>query len=70
MMQGESFFSRLRRAKIRTHHYIAGPYLSAYADEMSWREDNRRKSTGELYLAIADAALKHPVSRQWKGYWR
>jgi len=68
--QAESFFSRLRRAEIGTHHHIAGPYLSAYADEMSWREDNRRKSTGELYLAIADAALKHPVSRQWKGYWQ
>jgi hypothetical protein len=64
------FFSRLRRAEIGTHHHIAGPYLSAYADEMSWREDNRRKSTSELYLAIADAALKHGVSRQWKGYWQ
>jgi transposase-like protein len=68
--QAESYFSRLRRAEIGTHHHIAGPYLSAYADEMSWREDNRRKSTGELYLAIADAALKHPVSRNWKGYWQ
>jgi len=68
--QAESFFSRLRRAEIGTHHHIAGPYLNAYADEMSWREDNRRKSTGELYLAMADAALKHPVSRQWKGYWQ
>lgn len=55
---------------IGTHHHIAGPYLSACADEMSWREDNRRRSTGELYLAMADAALKHPVSRQWKGYWQ
>jgi transposase-like protein len=68
--QAESFFSRLRRAEIGTHHHIAGPYLNAYADEMSWREDNRRRSTGELYLAMADAALKHPVSRQWKGYWQ
>jgi hypothetical protein len=52
------------------HHYIAGPYLNAYADEMAWREDNRRRSNGEQYLAIADAALKHPVSRRWKGYRR
>jgi transposase-like protein len=66
----ESFFSRLRRAEIGTHHHIAGPYLAAYAGEMSWREDNRRRSNGELYLAITDAALKHPVSRQWKGYWQ
>jgi hypothetical protein len=68
--QAESFFSRLRRAEIGTHHHIAGPYLAAYADEMAWREDNRRRSNGELYLAITDAALKHPVSRQWKGYWQ
>jgi hypothetical protein len=37
---------------------------------MVWREDNRRRSNGELYLAIIDAALKHPVSRQWNGYWQ
>jgi hypothetical protein len=51
-------------------HHIAGPYLNAYADEMSWREDNRRRSNGELYLAITDAALTHLVSRQWKGSWQ
>jgi ISXO2-like transposase domain len=65
-----SFFSRLRRAEIGMHHHIAGPYLNAYADEMAWREDNRRRSNGELYLAMADAALRHAVSRQWKGYWQ
>jgi len=47
------------------HHHIAGPYLNAYASEISWREDNRRISYGQQYLAIADAALKHPMSRQW-----
>ncbi len=66
----ESYFSRLRRAEIGTHHHIAGPYLMAYADEMAWREDNRRISNGELYLMAADAAARHPVSRQWKGYWQ
>jgi hypothetical protein len=68
--QAESFFSRLRRAEIGMHHHIAGPYLNAYADEMAWREDNRRRSNGELYLAMADAALRHGVSRQWKGHWQ
>jgi transposase-like protein len=68
--QAERFFSRLRRAEIGIHHHIAGPYLNAYAGEMSWRQDNRRCSTGELYLTIANAALKHPVSRQWKSYWQ
>lgn len=68
--QAESFFSRLRRAEIGTHHRIAGNYLSAYASEMAWREDNRRISNGEQFLLATGAALAHPVSRQWKGYWQ
>ncbi len=66
----ESFFSRLRRSEIGIHHHIAGPYLNAYAAEMAWREDNRRVSNGEQYLIVTSAALAHPVSRQWKGYWQ
>jgi hypothetical protein len=68
--QAESFFSRIRRAEIGIHHHIAGPYLNAYANEMAWREDNRRVSNGELYLMAANAALKHPISKQWCGYWQ
>lgn len=68
--QAESFFSRLRRAEIGIHHKIAGPYLAAYAAEMDWREDNRRMSNGEQYKAVATAALLHPVSVNWKGYWQ
>jgi transposase-like protein len=66
----ESFFSRLRRAEIGIHHCISKQYLSAYAHEMAWREDNRRMSNGEQYLVAVNAALAHPVSRQWKGYWQ
>jgi transposase-like protein len=66
----ESFFSRLRRAEIGTHHHISGSYLHAYAGEMAWREDRRRVSNGEQYLMAVGAALAHPVSRQWKGYWQ
>jgi hypothetical protein len=68
--QAESFFSRLRRAEIGIHHHVAGPYLSAYASEMAWRENNRRIRNGEQYLLATDAALQRPVSRQWKGYWQ
>ncbi len=66
----ESFFSRLRRAEIGTHHKIAGPYLHQYANEMAWREDHRRMSNGEQYLRVTGVALAQPVSRQWKGYWQ
>ncbi len=66
----ESFFSRVRRAELGIHHHIAGPYLASYAAEMAWREDYRRTSNGEQYLVVINAALAHPVSRQWKGYWQ
>ncbi len=66
----ESFFSRLRRAEMGMHHHIAGPYLGSYATEMAWRENNRRMSNGSLYQMMCFAALQHPVSRQWKGYWQ
>jgi transposase-like protein len=68
--QAESFFSRLRRAEIGTHHHISGRYLHAYAGEMAWRENNRRVSNGAQYLGVTAAALNAPVSRQWKGYWQ
>jgi ISXO2-like transposase domain len=66
----ESYFSRLRRAEIGTHHHIVGRYLGAYAAEMDWREDNRRESNGAQFDRITRAAAAHPVSRQWKGYWQ
>lgn len=66
----ESFFSRLRRAEVGIHHSVAGPYLRSYADEMGWRENLRRVSNGEQYMALTSAAAAYPVSRQWKGYWQ
>lgn len=66
----ESFFSRIRRAEIGMHHHIAGPYLADYAHEMAWREDARRINNGEQFLLIGLAALIHPPSTRWKGYWQ
>jgi hypothetical protein len=68
--QAESFFSRLRRAEIGIHHHISGRYLAAYANEMAWREDNRRVPNGAQYQMIAAAAMAHAVSQTWKGYWQ
>jgi hypothetical protein len=45
--QAEEYFNRLRRAEIGIHHHIAGAYLFRYAQESSWREDNRRVSNGD-----------------------
>lgn len=66
----ESYFSRLRRAEQGVHHHVAGKYLDAYANEMAWRENHRRVSNGEQFTMITRAALDHPVSRKWKGYWQ
>ena len=62
--QVESYFSRLRRAELGQPHRVSGKYLTAYAVEMAWREDNRWLPNGALYQAATAAALAHPVSRQ------
>lgn len=66
----ESYFARLRRMEFGTHHHIAGPYLGAYANEVSWREDRRRFSNLENFEAALNHTTHHPVSRKWKGYWQ
>lgn len=68
--QAESYFSRLRRAEIGTHHHIAGPYLNAYANEMAWREDHRRVDNGSQVMLVAGAAMLSRQSRSWTGYWQ
>ena len=63
----EEYFSRLRRAEIGIHHHIAGAYLLRYAQELSWREDNRRVSNGDQVSRIAGLALKAGQERGF--YW-
>ena len=66
----ESFFSRLRRAEIGTHHHIAGKHLASYASEMAWREDARRQSNGNQFTMIMSAAAMAPKSEAWCGFWQ
>jgi hypothetical protein len=68
--RAESFFSRLRRFEVGTHHHIAGPYLDAYAGECAWREDHRRLPNGEQFEAILAAGLRPRRSPRWTGYWQ
>jgi hypothetical protein len=68
--QAEEYFSRLRRAEIGIHHHIAGAYLLRYAQESSWREDNRRQSNGEQVNRIAHLAMKRGKSVDFTGYWQ
>lgn len=68
--QAESFFSRLRRAEVGTHHHIAGKYLGAYVAEMAWREDFNRVADGYQYTMAVSAVAVAPQSHQWAGYWQ
>lgn len=66
----ESYFSRLRRAELGHHHHIAGTYLLRYAQEASWREDNRRVTNGDQTQRIAHLALNRKPSVDFSGYWQ
>ena len=68
--QAESFFSRLRRMEVGTHHHVSGRYLHQYATEAAWREDHRREANGAQFERVIGAAMAHSVSREWKGYWQ
>jgi hypothetical protein len=46
------------------------PYLKFYAGEMGWREDHRRWDNRAQWELAGVAALGHPVSRNWCGYWQ
>ncbi len=66
----EEYFSRLRRAEAGHHHHIAGVYLLRYAQEASWREDNRRVSNGDQVRRLAGLALGKRTSPDFVGYWQ
>ncbi len=68
--QAESYFSRLRRMEVGTHHHIAGPYLDQYANEAAWREDHSRIANGRQAGLVLGATLASKQSRSWAGYWQ
>jgi transposase-like protein len=66
----EEFFSRMRRGEIGHHHHIAGPYLLRFAQEATWREDNRRTPNGAQVERLSTLALKRKPSVDFSGYWQ
>ena len=60
----------MRRAEIGHHHHVAGPYLIRYAQEASWREDNRRLPNGTQVRNVIALALASRPSVDWAGYWQ
>lgn len=68
--QAESFFSRVDRMEMGTHHHIAGPYLWGYGCDAVWREDHRRETQAERFDSLLVGLLSNTVSRTMKGYWQ
>lgn len=66
----ESLFSRMRRMVAGQHHGVSGKYLHQYAAHTGWLEDHRRRSNGANTRGLIGSSMKHPVSRNWKGYWQ
>lgn len=68
--QAESFFSRFRRLQYGQCHKISNLYLSNYANEIAYREDNRRMSNKTMMLDIATKSIHTPTHNEWTGYWQ
>lgn len=68
--QAESFFTRARRFVLGQIHRITPMYLFDYANEMAWREDMRRKSTGTQLRTLLHMALNTQNSKWWCRYWQ
>lgn len=60
----------MRRAEIGHHHHIAGAYLLRYAQEATWREDNRRESNGAQVSRLTGLAMSSKPSVDFSGYWQ
>jgi hypothetical protein len=60
----------MRRAEIGHRHHVAGAYLLRYAQEASWREDNRRMSNGDQVKRLAGLAMMRKPSVDFSGYWQ
>jgi hypothetical protein len=55
------WFRNDKKAQER-HHHIAGQYLLGYAQEASWREDNRLVDNGAQVSRLASLAMKRKPS--------
>ncbi|QEH47366.1 IS1595 family transposase [Aggregatibacter actinomycetemcomitans] len=69
--QAESFFSRFKRMYYGQLHKMSNIYLLNYANEVAYREDNRRKSNGWQFHDILEKCLRTTNNdNEWCGYWQ
>jgi len=68
--QAESYFSRFRRFQHGQIHRMGQLYISNYANEIAYREDNRRSSNGAMFKDIFEKCMETIQSNEWTGYWQ
>ncbi len=69
--QAESFFSRFKRMYYGHVHKMSNTYLLNYANEVAYREDNRRKDNGWQFRDILGKCLETSNEQnEWCGYWQ
>jgi len=61
---------RVTRFRITVSRRAGSAPRRPKAHEMARKEDYRRKANGTLNGTATGAALGHPVSRVWAGYWQ
>ena len=66
----ESHYARVRRSELGIHHRIVGKYLELYASTLAWHENTRRQRFSFKLRETVQAAMDHPTSRKFCGYWQ
>ncbi|MEZ6854824.1 IS1595 family transposase [Halodesulfovibrio aestuarii] len=65
----ESNFSRYRRFLTGQIHHQHDKYLHLYAQEIAFREENRRRSNGDLVEMLLIHLLSLAEDPEFRGYW-
>ena len=68
--QAESYFARFRRFQHGQIHRMGQLYIANYANEIAYREDNRRTSNGSMFADIFEKCMETIQSNEWTGYWQ
>lgn len=63
-------YMRIRYGCLEFVRAVAGSYLVRYAQESTWREDNRRVANGTQVRGVMGLAMAAPTSVDWCGYWQ
>lgn len=68
--QAESYFARFKRMYYGQMHKMSNAYLLNYANEVAYREDNRRVSNGSQFRDILEKCLTTHNETEWNHYWQ